>query len=457
MSRADRQWPHPWRRVDSFFARALLIQTLVAVVLLGVFGTLLYVERSVAIGHLEGERWAPALRMAAGHVPGAQTELPPVLHRTDRPQLAVNAFNLSPRVAAFTAELRRRGLTIIDTLIAPGDEGPTLWLLVRTAQGTTAWLGLSDEALLPSLLGRLVPVLLMTLALIVGSSWFLMRRLTRPLERLRARMAAHQPGLGNTSTSTLLASPADAAPEVKAIEAAYDDLLARFENHQRERSLLLAGVSHDLRSPLARIRMAASLLPDDSIVAPEAIGDVSVRRESIIRNATLLEQLIESFLDQVRAGELALDQPVDLAEVARATAARLARPPGELTLIVPSSLIISDTHPLLIERLLSNLLDNAFVHGKTPVQLRLSRLTKEGVDSAELEVIDAGPGIPAGSQQQLLQAFARGDSSRGKPGTGLGLSIVARVVHRMGGTLSFDQGPPSHRVRVSLPMHKSQA
>jgi two-component system osmolarity sensor histidine kinase EnvZ len=430
-----------WRRFDSLFARALLTQTLVVIGLMLVFGVFVYVERNAALGRLVGERWAPALRHAAGWNDALPTALPPVMQRANRPPLAVESLRLSPRMAALDDELRRRGVPVQETLIARGAGAPALWLLVDTPNGAPVWLGVTDEALLPSLPRRIVPAVLLTLMLLVGSSWVLMRRLTRPLELLRARIESHRPGAPRAAGGDAPHVPLPgASPEVAAIESAYADLLARYEGHERERALLLAGVSHDLRSPLARIRMAAGLLPEADGVTP--------RRDAIVRNAVLLERLIESFLDHVRAGELALDQTVDIAELARTAAARLERAAHEVAVEAPASLVVAGTHPLLIERMLSNLLDNAFAHGQAPVRLRLSATGRQAV----IEVVDAGAGIPAGQREAVLQAFARGDASRGSPGTGLGLAIVMRIVSRMGGTLSFDRVDAGHCVRVSLPL-----
>jgi len=97
----------------------------------------------------------------------------------------------------------------------------------------------------------------------------------------------------------------------------------------------------------------------------------------------------------------------------------------------------------------ANLLDNAFKHGKPPVQL----LVREEGGSALIEVSDAGAGVPQAQREGLLQAFARGDAARGTPGTGLGLAIVARVVARMGGTLDFARREGRHVVSVRLPRH----
>ena len=238
--------------------------------------------------------------------------------------------------------------------------------------------------------------------LLVAVSWYFTRRLTRPLEELRARMQSHRPGEPSRT-----AAPIDgASPEVAAIETAYDELLQRFERHERERALLLAGVSHDLRSPLARIRMAAGLLPEEPASAKW--------REAIVRNTQVADRLIESFLDHVRAGELSLDQGADLAALARSAAAA-ARPWRRRTAGAtrPTTLPLQRSHPLLVERLVANLLDNAFKHGRAPVRLSARA---EG-DQAVLEVSDAGAGVPEAQREALhagLRARRRGARHAGR-------------------------------------------
>lgn len=423
------------KRFDSLFARLLLLQLLVPMVLFVLFGGLVYVERNVAVARLVAERWAPALRGAAGWGGYVDNAPPQVLRSPERPGQAMPSPQAAPRMAALDDELRHLGVPLREALIAPGDKQPVLWLQVDTPQGKPVWLGLSDPALLPSVPRRLLLALLAAVLFLAGLSWVFTRRLTRPLEQLRTRMQAHRPGEPTKRTAPL----ASASPEIAAIETAYLDLLQRLERHERERSLLLAGVSHDLRSPLARIRMAAGLLPDDPGVAP--------RREVIVRNTQVADRLIESFLDHVRAGEMALDQDADLAALARAAAEAAARPADELRVQAPDAVLIKHTHPLLVERLIANLLDNAFKHGKPPVAVRVGA---EG-SRAWVEVSDAGPGVPDEQRAALLQAFARGDSARSTPGTGLGLAIVSRVVARMGGTLSFERRDGRHQVRVELP------
>ena len=423
-----------WRRLDSLFARLLMLQVLLAVGLFLVFGALLYVERNVAVARLVADRWAPVLRQAAGWrsaVPGAPLE---VLRSAQRPALALRSSS-APRMVALDDELKRLGVPVQETLIGRGAAGPVLWLNVGTPDGAAVWLGLADTALLPNLPRRVLLAVVLAALMLVAVAWVFTRRLTRPLEQLRVRMQSHRPGEPVANHAPI----ASASPEIAAIEAAYADLLQRLERHERERALLLAGVSHDLRSPLARIRMAAGLLPDEPALA--------ARRDTIVRNTQVADRLIGSFLDHVRAGELALDQPADLALLARTAAAAMERGADELSVQVPASLVLGRTHPLLIERLFANLLDNAFKHGRAPVRLDL--WAQAG--GAVVEVSDAGAGVPEGQRAELVQAFARGDAARSTPGAGLGLAIVARVVARMGGRLVLEQRAGRFVVRIELP------
>jgi two-component system, OmpR family, osmolarity sensor histidine kinase EnvZ len=238
---------------------------------------------------------------------------------------------------------------------------------------------------------------------------------------------------------------ANASAEVQAIDGAWRTLRQSLERQERERASLLAGVSHDLRSPLGRIRMAAELLPESEGVAP--------RREIIVRNAALADRLVGSFLDHVRSGELPLDQTVDIAAIAHAAAVQQQRSASELTVETPTALEVPRANAVLIERMIANLLDNAFTHGQPPVILRVSALPRE----VHIDVEDCGPGIAADQQDAMLQAFARADTSRQRPGLGLGLAVAQRVALRMGGSVGFTRSADGQRhvVRVAWPVSKT--
>jgi two-component system osmolarity sensor histidine kinase EnvZ len=424
------------RRLDSLFLRLLLTQLTVVSLLGAIVGSLFYLERNTTIASLYAELWAPQLAQAVGL---SATPQPPaqILRQHDEPPRTRRLPALTPRFTALRNTLARHGLVVDEVRLGLRSSAPMVWLHVLPPQAPAVWLGLPGELVVAEWPTRMVLALTAVAALLVLGSWTFTRRLTRPLEQLRTRMHA-QASSATAGDTTASALPAGSSPEIAAIDSAYTEALARLAQQQRERAVLLAGVSHDLRSPLGRIRLAAELLPD----AP----DTRARKESIARNVGVADQLIESFLDYVRSDTLAFDETVDLAEAVRNAAARSDRPAHELRVDAPAHLPWQRANALLVDRLVSNLLDNAFKHGQVPVGVLLHRQDQE----VWLEVSDAGPGMPAEDVESLQQAFSRGTSSRNLPGTGLGLAIVRQIATRMGGRLEFTGRPGAHTVRVRL-------
>lgn len=228
------------------------------------------------------------------------------------------------------------------------------------------------------------------------------------------------------------------------MHADYSRLLAQLQRQERERITLLAGVSHDLRSPLGRIRLAAEMLPE---VAANHDG-VAV----IIRNVDHADLLIGSFLDFVRAGELPLDEQVDLSAVLRQAVDRFGRPAQQLHLQAPPQLMLARANALLIDRLVFNLVDNALKHGLPPVRVVLASQPAGVV----IDVTDQGTGLAAAGGPGLMEAFARGDGSRQVPGFGLGLAVVQHIAHRLQGTLVSFCDAGGHTLRITLP-HRGAA
>ena len=421
----------------TLFRRLVVAQTIGAFALLLVFAGVFYAERNRTVAKLTAERWAPALRAAAGY--GAAVSGGPAATEVRisdaRPAGAIPSTRWAPRIVTLRSTLREAGVPAGDVAFTRGVPHAVTWIEVAGPDGRTRWLGLQDDVVESYVFQRLLLALALGLAIVGVASWTLARRLTGPLEALRRRIESH-----DTGTPPAAAGDGEPTLEIAAIESAWLAQADRLAHQESERALLLAGVSHDLRSPLARIRMAAELLPETP--------DVAARRGTIVSNVDVADRLIASFLDYVRASELPLTATVDAAAVARRLLETRDEPAGALALAAPARLDVPRAHELLLERLLANLVDNAMRHGKPPVLLRLS---VDGGD-AVLDVEDHGPGIAPEAQARLTQAFARGDASRGTAGTGLGLAIVQQIVRRMGGRLSFERvaGVPCVRVRLPL-------
>lgn len=433
------------KRVDSLFLRLLMAQLALVVCSMLVFAVLLIIERNQLIAPQLARMWAPRITRALDLLP-----TPPAQalvdgeaiwsgeHLPDGAKLRIRAM---PAVEDFTRELARQGVWIDDAWMSFAGGHLRLWLRLKTPQGRYVWLGGNVPGeLLPQWAPRMTVGLILLALAVALVSHAIARRVTQPLAQLRLRMLEHaQTGEAAVPASGLSGR---APPELRAIDASYRQLAEQLQRNERERALLLAGVSHDLRSPLTRIRLAAEMLPE---TRANAAGVAT-----ITRNVDLADRLTTSFLEFVRASAVALDETVDLVAATRSAVESFERPAHELALQSMSSLVLHDAHRVLIEQLIRNLIDNALKHGGTPVRVDLS---SDG-DMAALTVSDTGPGLPPDSAGHLMEAFARGDPSRQVPGFGLGLAIAQRVVTRLHGTISFSKAGPLHQVTVRLPLQR---
>jgi len=275
---------------------------------------------------------------------------------------------------------------------------------------------------------------LMAIALVVAVVAFpVVRRLTRRLEHLQASVEAW--GAGDLSARVAV----EGEDEVALLAASFNQSAARVEALMAAQSNLLANASHELRSPLTRIRMAVELLGD---AAPTPI------RDEIGRNVAELDQLIgevllASRLDAATAPERPL-VTVDLTALAAEECARMqADCEGDRIAIAGD--------PTLLRRMVRNLLENARRHGGgTPIKLVLADLSPETV---QLDVCDGGPGVPEAEREAIFAPFYRlRGASEADGGHGLGLSLVRQIAHRHGGEVRYVAGSTSGGCfRVTLP------
>ncbi|MEB0134181.1 HAMP domain-containing sensor histidine kinase [Actimicrobium sp. CCC2.4] len=262
-----------------------------------------------------------------------------------------------------------------------------------------------------------MPGLIAALALIalaVGLAAFpVVRRLTRRLERLQRSVEA----LGAGQLSTRVAVEGD--DEVARLAGSFNRSAAHIETLVQAQRSLLANASHELRSPLARLRMAVELLP---------AGAAPALREEMTRDIAELDQLIGEILLASRldatSGQAPLRVAVDLtalvADEARRAGAQLAS--ADITLA---------GDPILLRRLVRNLLDNARRYGgDSPVDVTLRHLD----GAIHLSICDRGPGVPEAERDNIFAAFYRLPGGRERDGgIGLGLSLVRQIARHHGG------------------------
>jgi two-component system, OmpR family, osmolarity sensor histidine kinase EnvZ len=400
-----------------------LAQGILAVALTVTLAVIFYGERNITVAQLVATVWSPTLKLLDQGAPfdAVVARAPgPLQIRTARPNGVLKATAMAPRLAMVREQLQKNGIPIRGAMLGLTDESSStttqVWLELQPLNGNERWIGF-DSSWVETQLGERI---LLAVSLIVGfailASAIVARRLAKPLESLRTRIAADDSSGSNVPHATV---------EILAIDEAWRNLRWSLDRQERERALLLAGVSHDLRSPLGRIRMAAELLPE--------LESVASGREAIVRNTMLADRLVGNFLDHVRSGELPMDEVVDLTAIARRAVDQQNRSKADLAFDAPTTLLVSNANASLTERAISNLLENAFAHGLPPVHLRVMQQVGEVI----IEVQDQGAGIDPDQEVFLFQAFARSDSSRQRPGLGLGLAVVQRVAERMGGTVRF--------------------
>ncbi len=213
------------------------------------------------------------------------------------------------------------------------------------------------------------------------------------------------------------------ATEVRAAGSAFLDMRARIERMIEQRTMMLSGVSHDLRTPLTRLKLALSMMEE----SPE--------REELARDVAEMERLLEEFLAYARDDAMDDLRETDPAALVRAVVEKAARAGGAVELGEVRGEGMAMMRPVAMSRALDNLLGNALRYGRRAV---VSLFIAER--ALRIVVEDDGPGIAPELREEALKPFSRLDAARNQDrgsGVGLGLSIAQDIARRHGGTLQL--------------------
>jgi signal transduction histidine kinase len=220
---------------------------------------------------------------------------------------------------------------------------------------------------------------------------------------------------------------------------------------EKARRQMVAAVSHDLRTPLASLRLLVEAI-DDGVATGETrdryLAEMRTHVEALTK---LIDDLFE--LSRIEAGEIAwtMDR-VELRELIDDTVAAM-RAPAEasgvsLSAELPAHEVLARANAERVQRVLFNLIQNAIRH--TPTDGSVTVRARSGGDGVEVEVVDEGAGVPAGDGERVFEAFYRGDEARSEDGAGLGLAISRAIVEAHGGRIWLEDGAPGTRVRFTL-------
>jgi len=273
---------------------------------------------------------------------------------------------------------------------------------------------------------------ILILAMALAGAYFIAARINHPLQLLVN--AAEQVAQGRPVEKL----PDHGVTELQMVSRTFNEMTDALARLDSERTLLLAGVSHDLRTPLARLRLAVEMLPHSDSLKAGMVQDIED-----------MDSIIRQFLDFVRGLEGEPAQMGDLNGLMQAVAERYIRNGRKLHLDL-APLPPMAFRPLAMQRLVGNLIDNALAYAGEPVTL----CSRAFPDRIELSVLDNGPGIETAEIPRLLRPFERLDTARGQEcGSGLGLAIVDRISKLHHGTLSLRNRPGGGlEASVSLPL-----
>lgn len=319
-------------------------------------------------------------------------------------------YDLSGRVMIDTLRASLPGITGVDLVNDPR----AVHISVATRHGGLE-IDLPRGRVSASNPHQLLVWMIFTSVLMTLISSIFLRNQLRPIRRLSK--AAEEFGKGRHVPYR----PAGAT-EVRSAGQAFLDMRGRIERHIEQRTMMLSGVSHDLRTPLTRLRLELSMM------------DPSEETEAALRDVRDMERLVDEFLSFARGDALDDVKPTDLAGLVRQVVVDAERAGQRVELGAVEATGTVPLRPMAVARALDNLLSNAARYGKA-ARVEVATLGT----LVRIRVEDDGPGIPADRYEEALKPFARLDPARNqdRAGVGLGLAIASDIARKHGGRLQL--------------------
>lgn len=431
-----------WAALSSVRLRATAAATLVVALALGVAALVLVVALR---GTLEGSAGEEAARRAEAALPYAET-------------LKIAADVATPAKTGQMTTIDGRSVRLVDpdvVLATRAADAPSAWaqpqeyavagLKVSTPSGpATVWSRVSLEGAqkaLKTVYGALLPGVPALLLVVAGMTWFSVGRALAPVAAIRAKVA------DITARDLHQRVPVPGSKdEIAALATTVNGTLDRLETAVDRHKRFVADAAHELRSPIATLR-ARLELADQSELTREALADVE-RLQSLAADLLMLARL-DAGEPLPRADEL------DLGQVAAEESLRARRRPEvRVELDIEPDVVMNGSRAHL-DRLVTNLADNAVRHAASAVRVRVR--AEEG--EAVLEVQDDGPGIPPDQREAVFDRFTRLDEARARDagGAGLGLPIARDIAHLHQGSLTYTDAGFVARFPLSQPVVSGRA
>ncbi len=424
--------------MKQFFSSLYIRLVLVFLIALGASYATMYF---IFLKHLEESRNSNFARSIATQVrlveellhSGSATSLPNLkgikLAKVPPTGLPAPDPEIAHRMVFLHAQLNKEFSRTVE-VIPSGGETPGMWVDLDAPPDQPQWMFFSIRKPESHAGGPLLPALMVGFAIFLGGGMLLLWQIQRPLKRLGKALES----VGESRELTLL--PVSGTGEIRLLSHRYNDMVERLQRYEEDRTTMLAGVAHDLRTPITRLRLLMELAQNS-------------RSEDMQKNLDDIERITEQFLVYARGNDDEAIEQRDLPLFVEEVAAPYISQGVSIISEQPDLVIPLRANSL--RRALVNLIENALEYGAPPVIIRLSKSDGWVV----LAVEDAGAGIPQDQISRALRPFSRLDGARGGKGhCGLGLGIVAKIVEAHRGSLELQNregGGFSATIRLPVP------
>ncbi|MCP5264545.1 MAG: HAMP domain-containing protein [Burkholderiaceae bacterium] len=422
-------------RISLFWRTFLLIATLVAASLFALLGLLRILDRAPPQQRLAWEI-ASVVNLTRSALVSSQPERRLSLLR----ELARDeGVRVLPLEASDQIDLDRGGRDVDDLRnFLAGLLGPdTLTILGRVngrdglwisfeIDGDGYWLHMRRSRIERHLGPGISVVLAIASALSLLGALVLSRLVNQPLAKLSSALTALSRGESPPPLKEHLVS------EISEVNRRFNEMAHDLRALDADRSIALAGISHDIRSPLARLRIEV-----------EMAGLSDVQRDSMVDDIDRIDRIVGQFVEFARVGSPSQVEEIQcsqvLTELASTYRAQIATNAMQLELDAPAAARWTGS-VVDLRRALGNLIDNALAYGRSQDGIaRIAVRARRVAAGITLEVTDDGPGVPSSALEKLLRPFERLDTARGThEGAGLGLAIVERMARRYDGRLRLE-------------------
>ncbi|NVC92138.1 two-component system sensor histidine kinase EnvZ [Vibrio natriegens] len=324
-------------------------------------------------------------------------------------------FNHAMSIELMSEEMTQELDSPTEVRLMLGEESYILWMHIDKLPNSLIRIPLSElqeEDFAPLFRNSLIMALL-----IIAGGWLFIRFQNRPL--LALERAAKGVGRGEIPPPI----PEKGALEIRAVTRAFNQMSKGIQELEEDRALLMAGISHDLRTPLTRIRLATEMMsPEESYLA-----------EGIISDTEECNEIISQFMDYLKPVNNQTFEAVSLNDIVCDVASSEGSDEREIETKIEASIKPALGNSIAIKRAVTNLVVNAVRYGNGWVKVSTGMTADNQLVWVTVE--DNGPGIEPDQVGKLFEPFTRGDTARGSEGTGLGLAIVKRIVSQHSGSV----------------------